>query len=61
MTLNVSGPISLGGSTAGQSVNLELGATATAPISFNDAAVRTLTGNSNITYLATGTRLGSVT
>jgi hypothetical protein len=50
MTLNVSGPISLGGSTAGQSVNLELG-----------AAGGAITGNSNITYLATGTRLGSIT
>lgn len=47
MTLNSSGPISLGGSTAGQSVNLELGQSATAQISFNDAAVRTLTGTSS--------------
>jgi hypothetical protein len=44
MTLNASGPISLGGSTVGESVNLELGQSATATISFNDAAVRTLTG-----------------
>lgn len=47
MTLNSSGPISLGGSTAGQSVNLELGQSATAQISFNDANVRTLTGTSS--------------
>lgn len=46
MTLNSSGPIGLGGSTAGQSVNLELGNSATAQISFNDAAVRSLTGTS---------------
>lgn len=51
MTLNSSGPISLGGSTAGQSVNLELGLSATAQISFNDAAVRTLTGTSSGTSL----------
>lgn len=44
MALNSSGPISLGGSTAGQSVNLELGQSATTTISFNDANVRTLTG-----------------
>jgi hypothetical protein len=43
MALNGSGPISLGGSTTGQSVNLELGLSATAQISFNDSAVRTLT------------------
>jgi len=51
MTLNSSGPISLGGSTAGQSVNLELGQSATAQISFNDAAVRTLTGTTSGTAL----------
>jgi len=42
MPLNNSGPISLGGSTAGQSIALELGQSATAQISLNDAAVRTL-------------------
>lgn len=47
MTLNSSGPISLGGSTSGQSVNLELSKSATAQISMNDAAVRTLTGKSS--------------
>lgn len=52
MTLNASGPISLGGSTAGQSVNLELGQSATAAISFNDAAVRTLTGTTAGTSLS---------
>lgn len=51
MALNNSGPISLGGSTAGQSVNLELGKSATAQISFNDTAVRTLTGTSAGTAL----------
>lgn len=43
MALNSSGPISLGGATTGQSVNLELGAGASSLISFNDANVRTLT------------------
>ena len=51
MALNGSGPISLGGSTSGQSVNLELGQSATAQISFNDANVRTLTGTSANTAL----------
>jgi hypothetical protein len=44
MTLNTSGPISLGGSTAGQSINLELGQSATAQVSLNDTNVRTLAG-----------------
>lgn len=44
MTLNSSGPISLGGSTSGQSINLELGQSATAQISLNDTNVRTLAG-----------------
>lgn len=47
MTLNASGPLSLGGSTAGQSVNLELGQSATATISMNDANVRALAGVSS--------------
>jgi hypothetical protein len=53
MAMNTSGPISLGGSTggAGQSVNLQIGANATATISFNDAAVRTLTGTTAGTAL----------
>lgn len=42
MTLNASGPISLGGSTAGQSVNLELGNSATATASINSTPFRTL-------------------
>jgi hypothetical protein len=42
MALNGSGPISLAGSTAGQSIALELGLSATGQISLNDAAVRTL-------------------
>ena len=44
MTLNSSGPISLGGSTTGQSINLELSQSATAQISLNDTNVRTLAG-----------------
>jgi hypothetical protein len=44
MTLNSSGPISLGGSTAGQSINLELSQSATAQVSLNDANVRSLAG-----------------
>jgi hypothetical protein len=46
MALNSSGPISLGGSTTGQSVKLEVQNSATATISFNDSKVRTLTGTS---------------
>jgi hypothetical protein len=42
MALNASGPISLGGSTTGQSINLELSQSATAQISLNDTNVRTL-------------------
>lgn len=42
MTLNASGPISLGGSTVGQSVNLELGNSATALASINSTPFRTL-------------------
>jgi hypothetical protein len=44
MALNSSGAISLGGSTTGQSVAVELGQSATAAISLNDTAVRTLAG-----------------
>lgn len=44
MALNSSGPISLGGSTTGQSINLELGQIATAVISLNDSNVRSLAG-----------------
>jgi hypothetical protein len=44
MPLNSSGPISLGGATVGQSVNLELGFAATATITMNTTAVRTLAG-----------------
>ncbi|BCS54063.1 hypothetical protein [Geobacter sp. SVR] len=44
MALNSSGQISLGGSTVGQSVNLELGLSSTAQISLNDTTVRTLAG-----------------
>ena len=44
MTLNSSGPISLAGSTTGQSIAIELGVSATAQISLNDTNVRTLAG-----------------
>jgi hypothetical protein len=44
MALNLSGVISLGGSTAGQSVNLELGQAAGATISLNDTNLRTIFG-----------------
>jgi hypothetical protein len=44
MSLNSSGPISLGGSTVGQSVSLELGLSATVTISLNDTNVRSLFG-----------------
>ena len=44
MPLNTTGAISLGGSTAGQSINLELGQAATAQVSLGDANVRTLAG-----------------
>jgi hypothetical protein len=46
MTLASSGEISLGGSTAGRSVNLTLGRSATASINMNDSAVRSLAGRS---------------
>jgi len=44
MTLNASGQISFGGATTGESINLELGQSATATIALNDANVRTLAG-----------------
>lgn len=44
MTLNASGPISLGGATTGQSINLELGQSATALASINASNFRTLAG-----------------
>lgn len=44
MALNNSGPISLGGSTVGQSINLELGVSATALASINSASFRNLAG-----------------
>ena len=42
MALNASGAISLAGSTAGESIALELGESATATTTLNDSAVRTL-------------------
>jgi hypothetical protein len=56
MTLNATGPISLGGATTGQSVNLEVGNTATTQISFNDAKVRSLTGTSSGSQLVMPTQ-----
>ena len=44
MTLNSSGPISLGGTAANASVNLELSQLFNSQISMNDANVRTLAG-----------------
>lgn len=44
MTLAATGALSLGGSITNRSVNLELGQSATAQISMNDANVRTLAG-----------------
>jgi hypothetical protein len=44
MALNPSGPISLGGTTAGQSIAIENGGPGTATISLNDAPVRSLAG-----------------
>jgi len=44
MALNSSGPISLGGATTGQSINLELGNSATALASINSTPFRTLAG-----------------
>jgi len=45
MSLNSTGAISLGGSTTGQSIAVELGQSATAAISLNDSAVRALAGS----------------
>jgi len=42
--MNSSGPISLGGTTAGQSIEVELGGGGTTMISLNDTNVRTLAG-----------------
>ena len=47
MALNGSGQISMGGSTAGQSINLEMGYSATATISLNDTAIRGLGGKAS--------------
>jgi hypothetical protein len=44
MALNASGTLSIGGSTAGQSINLELGRTATTSSNLNESALRTLAG-----------------
>jgi hypothetical protein len=44
MPLNNSGQLALGGSTVGESVNLELGKAATAQVGMNDTDLRTLFG-----------------
>ena len=44
MTLNASGPISLGGITAGESINLELAKSDTSTVSLDDVDVRNLAG-----------------
>ena len=44
MTLAASGPISLAGTTAGQSIELELSGNGTTQVSLNDSALRTLSG-----------------
>lgn len=44
MALNASGPISLGGSTTGESIAAELALSPTAEITLNDTGVRTLAG-----------------
>jgi hypothetical protein len=44
MPINTSGPVSLGGGTAGVSIAAELGVGATTQISLNDANVRSLAG-----------------
>lgn len=45
MTLNSSGPISLGGPVVGQSIEIENGDVGTIQISLNDSAIRSLAGN----------------
>jgi hypothetical protein len=47
MALNSSGPISLGGATTGQSINLELGQSALSVVALNDSNVRSLAGVSS--------------
>jgi hypothetical protein len=44
MTMNSSGPISLAGTTAGRSIEIENGGNGTTQISLNDTAVRNLAG-----------------
>jgi hypothetical protein len=44
MALNNSGTLSIGGSTSGQSINLELGRSATAESSLGETALRSLAG-----------------
>lgn len=73
MTLNASGPISIGGTVVGQSIELELGMSGTAMLSLNDTALRTLASvasgvitlsnsysKSNVTYTAPTYAYGTV-
>ncbi len=53
MPLNLSGAISLGGTTPGQSIAIENGGPGTATISLNDTAVRNLAGPSFTTPAST--------
>jgi hypothetical protein len=46
--MNSSGPISLGGASTGQSINLEIGQPATSTVSLNDTNVRTLANKPTI-------------
>lgn len=57
MTINVSGPVKLGGSTAGQSIAYELGSTPTGLINLNSANVRRL---ANTTTSASTIRMSDV-
>jgi hypothetical protein len=47
MTINASGPISIGGTTTGQSIEIELGLSGTAQASLNCTSLRTLAGVSS--------------
>ena len=47
MTMNSSGPISLAGTTTGQSIEIELGGSGTSQISLNCTNVRSLAGVSS--------------
>ena len=52
MALATSGTMSIGGSTANRSINLELGRSATATSSMGELALRTLAGSSPNTTIS---------